>query len=169
MTKTHWRVVVVIICVLLAGLAVLAGIAPGFAQEPRLMGARDVAVIPLESVPEWNHAGVIRLTSHAREVEVEVLAVLKDPREIPTHRFLYSLTDRDEVVVHPRADQIRARFPDGKGTAVAVYVRVTAPDNLGDGRTIDPFYVQSLELQESNDWFYSPFRVVGVADTREEV
>ena len=168
MTKTHWRVVVVFICVLLAGLAVLAGIAPGFAQEPRLMGARDVAVIPLESVPEWNHAGVIRLTSHTREVEVEMLAVLKDPREIPTHRFLYSLTDRDEVVVHPRADQIRARFPDGKGTAVAVYVRVTAPDNLGDGRTIDPFYVQSLELQESNDWFYSPFRVVGVADTREE-
>jgi hypothetical protein len=168
MTKTHWRVVVVIICVLIAGLAVLDGIAPGFAQEPRLMGARDVAVIPLESVPEWNHAGVIRLTSHTREVEVEVLAVLKDPREIPTHRFLYSLTDRDEVVVHPRADQIRARFPDGKGTAVAVYVRVTAPDNLGDGRTIDPFYVQSLELQESNDWFYSPFRVIGVADTREE-
>jgi hypothetical protein len=154
--------------VVVAGSAALAGIAPGFAQDPLVMGPSDVAVIPLESVPEWNHAGVIRLSSEFSNVDIDVLAVLKDPREIPIDRFLYSLTDRAEVVVHPLADQIRNRFPEGTGSAVAVYVRVSTPEGESDRNFYDPFHVQPLELQELNDWHDAPFRVIGVASTQEE-
>ncbi len=119
-------------------------------QQP--MGPYDIAVLPLEEIPEPGPE-VYRQrlkTSYAYESNYatpEILRVLKDPRSIPLDRFLYYKdpfqSSRDHpkppehleknyarrieqskfIVKHPDADQIIDRFTNNTPSAVAVYVR----------------------------------------------
>jgi len=136
------------------------------AQGGEGMGPRDVAVIPIESVPGWLSEGVARTIPSEEQGGLEVLAVLRDPRDVPIDRFLYALTERGEVMVHPQAEAIRRSF-EGRGhSAVAVYVRVTARAEIAaDSVEIDPFYVDPLEVQAANDSFHAPWDGIGVADS----
>jgi len=132
-----------------------AGVWPTLAQAQG-MGPRDVAEIPIESVPAWVSEGVSRYTLDPQNdysVELEVLAVIRDPRDIPADRFLYAPTGyRGEVLVHPQADAIRSSLGERGHSAVAVYVRTKAPDNPCDGCIYrDPFDVVSLELNPDYD------------------
>jgi len=136
------------------------------AQKSEGMGPQDVAVIPIESVPGWVSEGVARTIPSQVQGGLEVLAVLLDPRDVPIDRFLYALTERGEVMVHPQAEAIRRSF-EGRGhSAVAVYVRVTARAEIPvDSVEIDPFYVDPLEVQAANDSFHAPWDGIGVADS----
>ena len=117
--------------------------------EQQTMSPYDIAVLPLDQVPEPN----IDVYRHSfsdydnQYASSEVLRVLKDPRKIPIERFLYykhprgqlpSRTFRDphdrsiyqeriqlsvQVVSYPYADQILGRFKDEAHSAIAVYVR----------------------------------------------
>ncbi|MCK4351707.1 MAG: hypothetical protein KAX13_12645, partial [Candidatus Krumholzibacteria bacterium] len=113
------------------------------------MGPYDSAVLPLEDIPEPG-SNVFRRSLPLSEeyAQSEVLRVLQDPRTIPLERFLYykhpseisrepgwlqddqrpAFEDRadllEQVVKHPEADPILARFEDEPYTTIAVYVRV---------------------------------------------
>lgn len=166
MRKIGWR------RLLLAGCLVASSAGPPQGRNPVVaqgagpaMGPRDVAVIPIESVPAWLSEGVVRPVDRAGDTSIEVLAVLRDPRDVPVDRFLYALTERGELIVHPLAEQIRERFATEGHSAVAVYLRVTSDEDIADGATVvDPFLVQGLELQERFDWFTAPWAVMGVMD-----
>ena len=169
MRRMSWRRAAIMGCAAALGVWALIAIVPGFAQDSAPMGPKDVAVILIEDVPGWVSEGVANPAQSVRGgADVQILAVLKDPREVPVDRFLYALTDRGEVIVHPLADKIRSRFPDGTGSAVAVYVRVQAEEYAGDDRSVsDPFYVDRLEYQDFNDWYKAPWDVIGVADSED--
>ena len=132
------------------------------------MGPKDVAEIPIESVPDWVSDEVLNPVSRFKGADVQILAVLKDPRGVPVDRFIYALTGDGEVIVHPLANQIRDRFPDGIGAAVAVYVRVTADEITEDEYAVfDPFFIDSIEFQERSGWINAPWRAIGVAYTED--
>ena len=132
------------------------------------MGPRDVAVIPIDSVPAWLSEGVATPVERGGDTSIEVLAVLRDPRDVPVDRFLYALTERGEVIVHPLAQRIRERFVEEGHSAVAVSARVEGRVNEDpDSVNRDPFYVQELRLQEVNDWSAAPWRTIGVADLEQ--
>jgi len=132
-------------CLILLAVATLAASRPWSAQAGR-MGPRDVAEIPIESVPAWVSEGVARRIPEEGQGGIEVLAVLRDPRDVPIDRFLYALTDEGEVMVHPEAEAIRRSFEAQAHSAVGVYVRVTAPAEIcEDCYEGDPFFVDSLE------------------------
>ena len=166
MRQIGWRRVLLAACLVAASVGPLGGSGLVFAQgEGPAMGPRDVAVIPIDSVPAWLSEGVATPVERGGDTSIEVLAVLRDPRDVPVDRFLYALTERGEVVVHPLAQRIRERFAEGGHSAVAVYVRVTADEDVEeDVSVVDPFLVQGLELQEQYDWFSAPWAVMGVMD-----
>ena len=113
------------------------------------MGPRDVAEIPIDSVPAWVSEGVVGMVPDPVDqvgTSIEVLAVARDPRDVPLDRFLYALTDEGEVVVHPEAEAIRSSLEASGHSAVAVYVRVRASAEIcPDCYQPDPFYVDPLE------------------------
>ncbi len=153
-------------CLALVGLATLAPTRPRFAVSDQGMGPRDVAVIPIESVPAWVSEGVSRtLPDELMDLWlIEILAVLHDPRDVPVDRFLYALTDRGEVMVHPEAEAIRRSLETHGHSAVAVYVRVTARAEICEGCIErDPFFTTSLENIERNpDTYNVPWNAMGV-------
>ncbi|MBM3121947.1 MAG: hypothetical protein FJZ97_07135 [Chloroflexi bacterium] len=125
------------------------------------MGPREVAEIPIESVPAWVSEGVWRRLPDEADGGMEVLAVLRDPRDVPIDRFLYALTDENEVMVHPQAEAIRQAFEGRAHSAVAVYVRVRAPQEIcEDCYEGDPFFVARMERQSGG--FRSAWDAVGV-------
>jgi hypothetical protein len=140
--------------------------ASGPAAQVGEMGPRDVAVIPIESLPASAFEGAARSEVAEGESGLEVLAVLRDPRNVPLDRFLYALTEDGQVLVHPSADAIRMSF-EGRGhSAAAVYVRVTAPAVIAaDGVELDPFYVGALDPSASEEWFPAPWDMMGIVDT----
>jgi hypothetical protein len=169
MNNVNWNRAAIIGCAAALGIWALVASVPGFAQDTTPMGPKDVAEITIESLPDWVSEGVVNPASGVRGGgQVQILAVLKDPRDVPVDRFLYALTDHGEVIVHPQANQIRDHFPEGKGSAVAVYVRVTADESTEDEYVVyDPFFIDSIEHQEINDWVDAPWRAIGVASTED--
>lgn len=165
MVRPVWRRALFGGCLAALSLGMVAAGGP-VAQKSEGMGPQDVAVIPIESVPGWVSEGVARTIPSQVQGGLEVLAVLRDPRDVPIDRFLYALTERGEVMVHPQAEAIRRSF-EGRGhSAVAVYVRVTARAEIPvDSVEIDPFYVDPLEVQAANDSFHAPWDGIGVADS----
>ena len=169
MRQIGWRRVLLAACLVAASVGPLGGSGLVFAQgEGPAMGPTDVAAIPIDSVPAWLSEGVATPVERGGDTSIEVLAVLRDPRDVPVDRFLYALTERGEVVVHPLAQRLRERFAEGGHSAVAVYVRVEGRINEDPGSANrDPFYVQELRLQEVNDWSAAPWRTIGVADSEQ--
>jgi hypothetical protein len=144
---------------------------PTYAQNSS-MGPKDIADIPIESVPDWVSDGMMRPSAEPTfDPEIEVLAVLKDPRDVPLERFLYALTDQNEVIVHPQAEAIRRVFGDEGHSAVAVYVRARAPSEIcEDCYERDPFYIDSLEFLEKYPGpLAGPWTNLGVAYNRDGV
>ncbi len=118
------------------------------------MGSYDQAVLPIEDVLLTLKPRILstefRIAS--RQANFEILSVLKDPRKVPVERFIYYNQEGDDLISHPDAERISARFNDGLGSAVAVYVRTTSEavevEFTVDGETMteldgqyDPFYV----------------------------
>ncbi len=168
MSKVNWRRAAIGGCAAALGICVLVVSVPGFAQDSTPMGPKDVAEIPIESVPDWASEGVVNPVSRFKGADIQILAVLKDPRDVPVDRFLYALTDDGEVIEHPLANKIRDRFPSGNGAAVAVYVRVTADEITEDEYAVfDPFFIDTIEFQERNGWIDAPWRAIGVAFTED--
>jgi len=168
MSKVNWRRAAIMGCAATLGIWALVVSVPGFAQDSTPMGPKDVAEVPIESVPDWAYEGVVNPVSRFKGADIQILAVLKDPRDVPVDRFLYALTDDGEVIIHPLANQIRDRFLDGNGDAVAVYVRVTADEITEDEYAVfDPFFIDSIEFQERNGWIDAPWRAIGVAFTED--
>ncbi len=166
MSKVNWNRAAIMGFAATLGIWALVAFVPGFAQDSTSMDPKDVAEIPIESVPDWVSDGVVNPVSRFKGADIQILAVLKDPRDVPVDRFLYALTDDGELIIHPLADQIRNRFPDGNGAAVAVYVRVTADEITEDEYAVfDPFYIDSIEFQERSGWINAPYRAIGVATT----
>jgi hypothetical protein len=165
-----WMRIVSAACMALVALGTLPGTRPAFGQGAQ-MGPHDVAEIPIESVPAWVSEGVARYIPEEGQEGIEVLAVLRDPRDVPIDRFLYALTDRGEVVVHPEADAIRRSLGEQGYSAVAVYVRATARTEMDEGTvSIDPFWVEDLEAREqSPERWYAPWRSLGVKYEAEGV
>jgi len=157
-------------CLILLAVATLAASRPWSVQAGR-MGPRDVAEIPIESVPAWVSEGVARSIPQEGQGGIEVLAVLRDPRDVPIDRFLYALTDEGEVMVHPEAEAIRRSFEAQAHSAVGVYVRVTAPAEIcEDCYEGDPFFVDSLEnITRNPDTHDVPWNALGVASQAEGV
>ena len=157
-------------CLILLAVATLAASRPWSVQAGR-MGPRDVAEIPIESVPAWVSEGVARRIPQEGQGGIEVLAVLRDPRDVPIDRFLYALTDEGEVMVHPEAEAIRRSFEAQAHSAVGVYVRVTAPAEIcEDCYEGDPFFVDSLEnITRNPDTHDVPWNALGVASQAEGV
>jgi hypothetical protein len=164
MSKMNWRRAAIMGCAAALGIWALVVSVPGFAQDSTPMGPKDVAEIPIESVPDWASEGVVNPVSRFKGADIQILAVLKDPRGVPVDRFIYALTDDGEVIPHPLANQIRDRFPDGTGAAVAVYVRVTADEITEDEYAVfDPFFIDAIEFQERSGWINAPWRAIGVS------
>jgi hypothetical protein len=159
-----WMRVVTAACIALVALGTLASTRPAFGQGGK-MGPRDVAEIPIESVPAWVSEGVAKDIPEEGRGGIEVLAVLRDPRDVPIDRFLYALTERGEVMVHPEADAIRRSFEAQTHSAVAVYVRVTARAEIcEDCYEGDPFFVDPLEEIERYPGSAGvPWDAIGVA------
>lgn len=135
------------------------------------MGPRDVAVIPIDSLPAWAFGGTARSVVAKGGSGLEVLAVLRDPRDVPLERFLYALTDDGQVLVHPEADAIRQAFDGQPHSAVAVYVRVSAPAEICEECSAgDPFYVSyAWFLEEYPDSADLPWDTLGVSYAAEGV
>jgi hypothetical protein len=168
MSKTNWNQAAIMGCAAALGIWALVVSMPGFAQDSTPMGPKDVAEVPIESVPDWVSEGVVNPVSRFKGADIQILAVLNDPRDVPVDRFLYALTDDGEVIIHPLANQIRDRFPDGTGAAVAVYVRVTADEITEDEYAVfDPFFIDSIEFQERSGWINAPWRAIGVSYTED--
>jgi len=187
--------------------------------ESNGMGPYDSAVLPLEDIPEPG-SNVFRRSLPLSEeyARSEVLRVLQDPRTIPLERFLYykhpseisrepgwlqddqrpAFEDRadllEQVVKHPEADPILARFEDEPYTTIAVYVRVVGGtyevetvDSQGNTglRSVDktdPFYVKHPTedyyptridpFSDSMEWRYPPWRPwsqLAAADTESDL
>jgi hypothetical protein len=151
-------------------LGMLAPSGPVVAQAGS-MGPQDVAVIPIESVPAWVSEGVMRWIPEEGEGGLEVLAVVRDPRDVPVDRFLYALTEEGEVMAHPQAEAIRQSLAEDGHSAVAAYVRVTAPAEVcADCYEGDPFHVDSLESMSQYPASSSvPWNNLGVAYEAEGV
>ncbi|MCX6071366.1 MAG: hypothetical protein NTU91_10995, partial [Chloroflexi bacterium] len=164
MLRREWRRALAVAGLAAASIGIMA--ASGPAAQAGEMGPRDVAVISIESLPAWAFEGTARSVVAEGESGLEVLAVLRDPRDVPLDRFLYALTEDGQALVHPSADAIRESF-EGRGhSAVAVYVRVTAPTVIAeDGVEFDPFYVGALDLAAPDEWFPPPWDMIGIVDT----
>jgi len=115
------------------------------------MGPYDIAILPLEDVPDPGEDVYHIAFNDYRGVNAsaEVLRVLKDPRDIPLERFLYFIypktsvphityTDPQfqqvfderaelygQVVSYPDTDEILQRFTGRSHSAIAVYIRTT--------------------------------------------
>lgn len=172
--RKKWMRVFAVGCLGLLALATLG--ASGWPTAQRgAMGPRDVAEIPIESVPAWVSENVLRVVpdpAGESRVSIEVLAVVEDPRDVPIDRFLYALTDEGEVMVHPQADAIRSSLGSRGHSTVAVYVRVRAraerPDDAEYPPYIDdPFFVGDPvpggEVVGGDEWSYEAWRSIGVA------
>ena len=112
MSKTNWNRAAIMGCAAAIGIWALVVSVPGFAQDSTPMGPKDVAEIPIERVPHWVSEGVVNPVLRFKGADIQILAVLKDPRDVPVDRFIYALTDDGEVIIHPLANQIRDRVPD---------------------------------------------------------
>jgi hypothetical protein len=172
MTRHLRRRIVVTACVAIVALATLAARRSALAQGAEGMGPRDVAVIPIESVPAWVSEGVARYVPTGESGEhqpgIEVLAVLRDPRDVPIDRFLYALSEQGEVIVHPEAEAIRRSLASRGHSAVAVYVRATVRADLEPDVYIDdPFFVGAVG--SSGTWTYEAWRSLSVAYEAEGV
>jgi len=149
--------------------------------NPPPMGPYDIAVLPLENVPDPG-ADVYRniFPSSADDLfaQAEVLRVLKDPRSIPLDRFLYYRDSREpsqliyyrdpevrsvygernqlykQVVSHPEADIILDHFKDNPHSAVAVYVRTTGTYMKREYHTDDDPDHPIIEIVNQLDPFY---------------
>jgi hypothetical protein len=196
------------------------GVLRTYAQgEGEGMGPYDSAVLPLEDIPGPGDEVYRRPLPLSEEyAQTEVLRVLQDPRTVPLERFLYykhpSEVAREpgwlqddqraafeesagllkQVVMHPEADLILARFHDAPYSIVAVYVRVLGGtyevetvDSQGNtgvrqADKTDPFYVKHPTddyhptridpFSDSTDWRYPPWQPwspLAVGDTESDL
>jgi len=116
------------------------------------MGPYDVVTLPLDSVPDPPVDTIFHpeFQDPTTGAFVQVLRVLKDPREIPLDRWLYANSSGEDWILHPRAMDVRGRFEDAEHTALAVYVRVRAPS---DHAMDDPFFTpENIGENPSDAW-----------------
>ena len=134
------------------------------------MGPYDVAELPLVIVPAPDPEEVFNPRrgggdpGFGGEPYVQILRVLKDPREVPLERSLYYGQPGKDVIVHPDAERISERFAGQSQAAVAVYVRVTGFDVPENYAMNDPFYVTDPEQEGGFAEAWSPWSELKVAD-----
>jgi hypothetical protein len=138
------------------------------------MGPYDVAVIPLEDVPEPDPSRVYWF-SIEEEKGLAIFRIFKDPRNVPLERFLYFNTrwrssDIEGIpsglVEHRDAEDIIDRFKDDGHIAVAVYVELTTEDYPQKDRlyVIDP---HKDPWDEGDMW--SPWSGLAVVDPESDL
>ncbi len=145
-----------------------------------VMGPYDQAVLPIEDVLLSSDPRVLNPSFRIafRQANFEIISVLKDPRKVPVERFIFYNQEGHDLISHPDAERISARFIDGLGSAVAVYVRTTSEEIVleftVDGKTqrelrgqYDPFYIPRTEEERSElggNW--TPWSGLFIPDTQ---